>query len=200
MNEGYPQLLVSYMTHAPMVLNEDGTIPDVLTPDPRLLEEAAYLGQRADFITIPSNTPHFFAGAIAEYAKKEVLNMVDLVLEELKRRKAKKVGLIGFGPTLQSRLYQDGLDAVEIECVTCDNEYIDPIDQAIGDVMEGKINANCYEVAWACSYLFERHKVDAVILGCSELPFLSGLVADTRKLINPVALLAAAAVERAIEE
>jgi len=40
-------------------------------------------------------------------------------------------------------------------------------------------------------------KIDGVILGCSELPLILGGKADAADLVNPIAVLAAAAVERA---
>ncbi|MCH8987145.1 aspartate/glutamate racemase family protein, partial [Patescibacteria group bacterium] len=106
-NRGYPPILVGYFRDAPMVLREDGSVPDELQPDPRLLELARTLGLHVDFLIIASNTPHFFVREIEEASGRKVLSIVDAVLEDVQRRRCSKVGVLAIGETLQHRLYQD---------------------------------------------------------------------------------------------
>lgn len=199
MNSGYPPLLVSYLREAPMKLDQHGNIPDVLEPNPALLADAAFLGQRADFLIIASNTPHFFIKEIEDSAGKPVLNMIDLVIEKVRSRKPKKTGVLAFGPTLKHRLYQNRLDELGIAWEVCSEELSLEIDQAIRSVMEGRKHLD--PVRGAVINFCEFQHVDTVIFGCTELPFLySGLLQFEHYIINPAALLAEAAVKWAMQE
>lgn len=139
-NRGYPPLHVFYFHHAPMILNPDGSTPDVLEPDPRLLELAKIIGQNTDFVVIPSNTPHFFQKQLEEASGRKILSIVDVTLEEVERRHLKKVGVLAIGDTLKHRLYQDRLDAVGIGWETISGELVEKLDASIWAVMEGKVD------------------------------------------------------------
>ena len=92
-NEGYPPLVTVYMRHAPVVV-ERGRPTEPLTLDPRILEVASKLGQWADLIVVIANTPHFFIDAIRDAAGCELISMVEVTLDELKRREISHVGYL----------------------------------------------------------------------------------------------------------
>lgn len=199
-NRGYPPLAVHYFRDAPMVLNENGDVPDVLEPSPGLLAAATHLGQVADFLIIASNTPHFFVQQIEEAAGKPVLSIVDLVIGEIKRRQPKKVGVLAIGETLQHRLYQNPLDELGIPWETITEDMSSRLDDSIYAFMEGKVGGGLGNaVSDAVLYLREQKHIDVIIFGCTELPLLYGSAVDYEGDINPAALLAEAAVKRAIE-
>lgn len=199
-NRGYPPMIVHYFRDAPMVLDEKGEVPAVLEPHPGLLAAAAHLGQAVDFLIIASNTPHFFVRQIQEAAGKPVLSIVDVVVEEVKRRQPKKVGILAIGETLQHRLYQNPLDELGIAWETIPDEMSGRLDDSIYALMEGKDDLRSGEaVRDAVEYLRTKH-TDAVILGCTELPLLYPFpLSREQDIINPAALLAEAAVRRAME-
>lgn len=66
-NTGYPPLVTVYMRHPPVLVNSDGKPLAPLAIDPRVLDTSRRLGEWADFIVIPSNTPHLFLDAIQSF-------------------------------------------------------------------------------------------------------------------------------------
>lgn len=200
-NRGYPPMIVHYFRDAPMVLDEKGEVPAVLEPHPGLLAAAAHLGQVADFLIIASNTPHFFVRQIEEAAGKPVLSIINMVIEEVKRRQPKKVGVLAIGETLQHRLYQNPLDELGIAWETIPDDLSSRLDDSIYALMEGKTDGSLGNaVSDAVIHLRETKRTDVIIFGCTELPLLYGSTLDYEgDLINPAALLADAAVRRAIE-
>lgn len=200
-NRGYPPMVVHYFRDAPMVLDEHGEVPAVLEPHPGLLAAAAHLGQVADFLIIASNTPHFFVKQIEHAAGKAVLSIVDVTVEEVKRRQPKKVGVLAIGETLRHRLYQNPLDELGIAWETIPDELSSKLDGSIYALMEGKTNSGLGNaVSDAVIHLRETKRTDVIIFGCTELPLLySRTLKYERDLIDPAALLAEAAVRRAIE-
>ena len=65
--------------------------------------------------------------------------------------------------------------------------------------MEGREGPAEAAAARAAVEAVRRRGVDGVVLGCTEIPLLLGDEAEASDLVNPVALLAEAAVRFAIE-
>lgn len=194
-NRGYPPLHVFYFRHAPMALNPDGSTPNVLEPDPRLLELAKIAGKNADFIVIPSNTPHLFQKQIEEASGRKMLSIVDVTLEEVKRRSLKKVGVLAIGDTLKHRLYQNRLDEIGVTWEIIPDKIVQKLDESIWAVMEGKTRSNLGEPAREAVDYLRAKNTDGIILGCTELPLLLKDEINVSDLINPSQLLAEAAVK-----
>ena len=199
-NRGYPPMIVHYFRAAPMVLDENGDVPETLEPDPGLLAAATHLGQVADFLIIASNTPHFFVRQIEKVAGKPVLSIVDLVIDKVKRRQPKKVGVLAIGETLQHGLYQHPLDELGIPWESITEDMSSRLSDSICALMEGKTDGDLGNaVSDAVLYLREQKHTDIIIFGCTELPLLYGSTADYEGDINPAAVLAEAAVRRATQ-
>ena len=196
-NGGYPPMVVHYCRHAPFVMDERGEPELPHRPDPRLLEAAKRLGNLSDFLVIPANGPHLLQAEIERAAGRRILSMVALTLEEVRRRRWTRAGVLGLGEPV---IYTRPLGALGIECQTIDAGRRAPLDAAIFQVMEGRADARATAAAReAVATLRDRH-IDGVILGCTELPLLLGKAADQADLINPAQLLAEAAVKAALEE
>jgi hypothetical protein len=97
LNGGYPPTVVWYCRHPPILIKEDGRPLLPLRPDPRLLEAAGRLGQVADFLVIPSNTPHALQPEIERAAGKRVMSMVGATIDEVRRRGWTRVGIAALG-------------------------------------------------------------------------------------------------------
>lgn len=195
-NRGQPPIDLRAINQAPMWLNEDGSLPIVIVPTRAFLDAARYVAKDSDFIVMASNTPHLFAAEVERAAGRPLLSIVDLAMEEVISREVRRVGVLAAGVTLQRRLYQDSLEALGVEAVTISANLSEKLDnEAIYPVQEG---ADPYEVGAAANnaliYLRDQG-VDAIILGCTELPLLLGHQADDPDVINPSQLLAEAIVE-----
>ena len=198
-NAGYPPLFVYYYRHHPMLLADDGSIPEILRPDPRLLQAAKQVGQISDFLVMPTNFTHFFQKEIEKASGRKVLSIIEETLKEVERLKPKKVGIIALGLTSKNKLYQDPLDQLGIETEELPNNIADELDKSIFSLMEGKeiskINKSAKK---AVNYLRDKN-VDKIILGCTEIPLLLAKEADKTDIINPANLLAEAAVKYAMK-
>lgn len=192
-NSGYPGLVVHYCRHAPAVLNEEGKPKHPFEPDPRLIDAARWLGAMTDFLVIPSNFTHLFIREIEEASGMPVLNMIELVLAEVKRRGWSKVGVLGFGmPTV----YIEPLNMMGLKHETVDHAKRMELDVAIMGVMEGREDRLSKLLVGGCVDELRGRGVDGVILGCTELPLLYD--ESGSGVINPIELLAEAAVRRAM--
>jgi aspartate racemase len=195
-NTGYPPLVVLYYRHPPILLDGDQLIRP-LQVDPRLLESARRLGAIADFIVIPSNLPHLFAAQIEAASGLEILNMIDRTLDEVERRQWRRVGVMGFSnPTV----YTDGLLHRSIAFEILPEPMRDALDQAILAVMEGRETEEHRAAARRGLDHLRDRGVEGSILGCSEIPLLLAHLADAPDLLNPLEILAEAAVNAALDD
>jgi aspartate racemase len=195
-NEGYPPLVTVYMRHAPVVV-ERGRPTEPLTLDPRILEVASKLGQWADLIVVIANTPHFFIDAIRDAAGCELISMVEVTLDELKRREISHVGLLGLGVP---KVYAERFEEEGLQVSTAAAGMRDRLDGAILRLMEGAAEEGHRVLAReAVDQLRGTPGVQATVLGCTEIPLLLGSYAEAPDLVDPTGLLAEAVVRRAIE-
>lgn len=194
-NRGYPPLLVYYHRGIPVVADEHGIPIQPIRLDPRLLDAARWLGTRADFLLIASNGIHRLVDDLTAAAGRPILSMIETTVREVQRRGWGRVGLTTF---IDPSVYQQPLTALGIRCEVLPAEHQQRLDAVAPAVSAGTAGArDAKAVCDAVNYLRGRG-VDGVILGCTEFPLALGPDADAPDLINPVALLAEAAVRAAI--
>ena len=194
-NYGYPPMVVYYLRHAPVLVSEEGEPILPMQADPRLFEAARTLGACSDFLVITANAPHLFALQIAEAAGVDVLSMIDVTVQEVQRRGWRRVGLLGLG---EPRVYEVPLDALGIAYSVISRAARDRLDEAILALMAGAETEDDRQAARDAVGTLRQRGVDGIVLGCTEIPLLLGEGSDAEDLVNPAALLAEAAVRRAI--
>ena len=195
-NRGYPRMVVWYHRELPIRVDGNGRPLVPRQIDPGLLEGAAWLGKAADFVVMPCNSAHVGVRDIEAAAGCPVLSMVDVTLDEVARREWRAVGVLGFGGA--PAVYVDPLSARTLRCAAIDAGLQGRLDAAIRAVMEGRDGVAEHETALAALDVLRGDGVDGIVLGCTEIPLLLGRKGEGGDLINPAALLAEAAVRRAL--
>jgi aspartate racemase len=194
-NGGYPPMVVHYSRHPPVVLDSDGLPHRPIQLDPRLLAAARSLGQLADFLVITSNGLHALQADLEQAADRPLLSMVEATLAEVARRGWRRVGVLTY---ITPQVYAQPLEQRGYEWQGIDAELQLPLDAAIMAVMEGRADAWAHEHARRAVAALRARSVDGIILGCTEIPFLLHDQLQDPDLLNPIELLAEAAVRHAI--
>ena len=194
-NTGYPPMVTVYMRYAPVLVNSDAIPVKPLVLDPRLLDTARRLGEWADVIVIPSNTPHLFLDPIRKASGSTIISMIDVTVEALHSRGANAVGLVGLGIP---QIYIDRLDSEGLRLITASQTARDALDRAIIRLMEGADTDADRNAAREAVDQVRSAGAPVTVLGCTEIPLLLGAAAEADDLINPAQLLAEAAVRFAV--
>lgn len=190
-NSGYPPLAVYYHRDAPVLFEEDGlpVMPYVAHPD--ILKGARWLGKEADFLVIAGNGAHRVADQIDAAAGIPLLRMPELVLDEVERRGWRKVGVLGYGePVIYVKLLQERGPAPELIY----SPLRDVLDDSIQRLMAGHTGPEDTGAAQQAVEELRMRGVDGIIPGCTEIPLLLGEAMAADDLVNPLQLLAEAAV------
>ncbi len=195
-NRGYPLMDIRMLNRAPMILNPDGSYPEILEPSPELLAAARFVGENTDVIIIGSNTAHIFSEQVEAESGKPVLSLIELAVNEAKRRGLRRVGILSIGLTVEKQLFQEPLRAAGIESVVLPVDLMKRLDdEAIYPIQEGGNPEEYQKVGIEMIEALRSYNVEAIILGCSELPILLGERAEESDIINPSELVAQKAVQ-----
>ena len=114
-NTGYPRIIIYNCNFIPFdTSGETKKVNPELLSVTRLLENSG-----ADFIVIPSNTPHLFYEEVASSIPKPVLNIVEETAKTVKERNIKNA-IVPAHPEV-GNLYRKLLSQYDIEVVAPEN-------------------------------------------------------------------------------
>lgn len=197
-NCGYPPMVVWYHRRPPIRVHDDGRPWEPREIDPELVEAARWLGKAVDFVVIPCNAAHVGVAAVREAAGCPVLSMIDLAVDDVAGRHCRRVGVMGFAGA--PGVYVDPLRQRGIECATIAASLQAPLDAGIHAVAEGREGPAHVAAARAAVAALRAEGVDRIVLGCTEIPLLLEADGPQPDVVNPLALLAEAAVRLAIAD
>jgi len=192
-------MIVYYQRQPPFMMSDPRTPVFPLQLDPVLFEAAHWLGTKVDFLVITANGPHMAQDKIEQAAGRKVLSMIEITLEEVQRRGWRKIGVLGFGDP-RVPVYTQPLSRLNLAYESIEMDLQAQLNEAVLQVMEGRDNAESTEVARQALANLRAREVDGIILGCTEIPLLLHQEVDEPDLINPVELLAEAAVRYALKD
>ena len=172
--------------HIKMVVEHNPKIPDRTEsllgegPDPTiaLLGAAKRLeADNADMIAIPCNTAHAFVERIQRYISIPIVHMLYETACTLRDdySRCRRIGLLATTGTIESRVYHNVLEAMDLEVLVPDAAHQNRVMAAIyGDqgVKAGFTAGACVDDLLAALTELANKGAEAVILGCTKLPIL----------------------------
>lgn len=158
-----------------------------------------------DIVLICTNTMNCLAEKIARNTKKQVLNIFDCVQDVVVSQGFKKVGLLGTKFTMQSGHYTKRLEYKGIEVIVPNEADMDYVHQTIyQDLSRPSFYEDLedFDVAkknfLAIIDKMKENGVEAVILGCTEIPLL--IKEASIPVMNTTEIHAKAVVEFALDD
>ncbi len=180
MNESYKYfgettLIHPQITYSNLPLNEIN--PAIHSKDwdvvaEKLLESLELLDRSGvDFALIPSNSPHYAIKKVQELSPIPVMNIVDITVEECKRRGFNMVGVLGVDVTMSDGLYEDALKKVGIKSLTLSPTRQKQLNDLIfKDIIEGSPTSETTSKMLHFIQELKDMGCDAFIAGCTEIP------------------------------
>jgi aspartate racemase len=155
----------------------------------------------ADGLLIASNTGHKAYSAVAAAVRVPVLHIADATAEKLVEDKISRVALLGTRFTMTEPYVRERLEKRGIALASVDPKWMQEVDRIIfEELAAGQVIRDSQRKLKTLIAELARHKVQAVVLGCTELV----LAVDTRANVIPVydttAIHARAAVEWMLAE
>ncbi|MDZ7666416.1 MAG: amino acid racemase [Desulfotignum sp.] len=110
----------------------------------------------ADFLVIPCNTAHYYYDAVQEAVTIPVINMIDLVVDQVKARfgKETQIGMLASPAVAITKLYTRRFDTLGMTDVWPDPEHQDLLFNIIRQVKTGRISPDLHQqYARVCDHL-----------------------------------------------
>jgi aspartate racemase len=156
----------------------------------------------ADFVVICTNTMHKMADEIQQNIQIPILHIADSTAEKIKAAGYKKVGLLGTKFTMEEHFYKGRLiEKYDLEVLIPDEaerQYVH--DVIYKELCLGVIQKNTKNRFKAIIENLSKKGVQAVILGCTEIPLLIKQEDVAVPLFDTTRIHAESAVDFALAE
>lgn len=154
----------------------------------------------AEFAVIGSNTPHIVFDEVSSKSPIPMLSIIEETCKNAKKRGYKKLGLLGTKFTMESDFFKKPFGSREMAVIVPEKE-----DQALihhrlfSEIELGIIkDSTREELLSIIKKMIDRHSIDAVILGCTELPLILNQDESGIPLLNTTAIHAESIVRYCI--
>ena len=153
----------------------------------------------ADCMLLGANTMHIIADKIQSALSIPLLHIADVVAKELERKNLKHVLLLGTKYTMQSSFYQNKLQSRGIKLTIPHLDEMEIINDSIyNELGKGLILPETKKIYLDVINKYIGIGVEAVILGCTEIPLLIKQPDCIIPLLDTTLLHATAAVDFAL--
>lgn len=173
---------------------------DAEDPTPELVITAQNLERAgAEFIVIPCNTAHAFYDRIQAAVSIPVLHIMDEVAKAAKAEvpHVRTVGVLATAAAITAGLYQRSFETIGVEVIAPDPVGQEVVNRAIYGVKAGEMGSEVTRALVAVVSGLIARGAQALVLGCTELPFVLKSSHVNVPLLDSNLVLAKAAVRMA---
>jgi len=155
----------------------------------------------ADFAAITANTAHLVFDEVAKRSPLPLISIVEATCTAAQQQGLQRIGLLGTRFTMQADFFQQPFSRQGMEVVVPLPEEQDLIHERLFSEIELGIikDATRDELLAIVQRMVEQERIEALILGCTELPLILPDQAHGIPLLNTVAIHVASIVAKAAE-
>lgn len=166
-NYSYPEIIIYSLTFSNFILCGYEAADDIRDAILKLHRAGA------DFVVAACNSIHIVYDAVARDLPIPWISIMDVVAEEINRRKLDRVGLLGTIFTMGKGFYQKALAAHGIETVTPESDDQLRINDIIfQELVRGITTSESKKFMLGVIDSLAGRGAQGIILGCTELQFL----------------------------
>ena len=142
-----------------------------------------------DLVVIACNTAHLFAKPVRKEFKKRFVSITEAVAEAVIQSGAKTVGLMASPTTIRLGLYDKVFANNHINVINPLREDILVLEEIIQAIIGGNLDRKKTRVAFSLVHRLQSRGAEKVILACTELRLVPGLV-NLPKVLDSSLILA----------
>lgn len=173
------------------IINGNDDVGPVLLQMGRGLQAAG-----ADFLVMPCNTAHAFAGPILRELDIPLLSMVESVKHEVQKLgETLNVGLLAADGCLISGVYHDALSGAVHEVLTLSANSQAQFMHLVYRIKAGEISPEITKMACALMDQLADQGADILIAGCTEVPLMMGEAGPPLPCIDTLQVLVEATIQ-----
>lgn len=169
----FPELTIESVNLFKLLkLLEEGNFDEVTDYLSSAVSHLALAG--ADMVALTANTPHIVFDRLTALSPIPLVSIVDATVEEAVRRQYRRVGLLGTIFTMRNDFFKRPFFDVGIDIVTPTGDESQKVNHLICSELEHGIVRDSTRRSFISliERMLSRDQIDAVILGCTELPMV----------------------------
>ncbi|NMC36565.1 aspartate/glutamate racemase family protein [Candidatus Beckwithbacteria bacterium] len=167
-NNDYPEIIIDSIPVPDFISNKRNEKKALHILQDRVLRLSQI---PVSYLAVACNTAHLLLSDLQNETNKPFVSMIDAVVNEIKLRAYKRIGLLASPTTIQTKLYQDKMNQNQVKVVLPSQTSIKKLGKIIKRIINGEVKESKRELVAIANELTKR-KVDAIILGCTELPLV----------------------------
>ena len=167
-NDEFPYLRISSLPVPDLISNQENKEKTIAMAHK---EAKALLLSGVTDIVMPCNTMHLYADSIIDCLDLQFHALPEIVLSEAQNKKYSQVLILGTNTTIKSELYQSIFKKHNISYVEPDETLVELSVQVIVNTISGIENPQLKQLFLdEVLSVVNLHKVDSILLACTELP------------------------------
>lgn len=169
-NNDYPEIVIDSVPVTDFI-SDTSSLNEVRTILKDRIKKLNNLG--CNPIAMICNTGHILYPDLKTASGGRFVSMIELVADQAKKLKLKRVGLIATKTTIETNLYKKLLQSKKIELINADENMQMVHEIIIRQLVAGKKSESQTELLSDMAKRFiSKEKLDGIILGCTELPLV----------------------------
>lgn len=167
-NEEYPELVI-YSLPVPDFISDMSRSEEAMFMIKDRVRDLSQL--KLACLALACNTAHTTLVDLQQETRVPFVSIVAEAAKEVQKRRYKRVGLLASPTTIFSGVYQTEFLDKNIEVILPDNSDIEELGEIIGQIVSGEFKAPKSRLLKIADNL-RKKKVEAIVLGCTELPLV----------------------------
>ena len=169
--------------HVHMIVDQDPTVPNrqvaISSGNDDVSAHLTAMAQRlgnagADFLVLVCNTAHVFVDDLRERVSIPFISIIDETIAEIGRQApdARTVGIMATDGCLDTRIYQDAVEASGRTALEPDSEGVVELMRLIGAIKAGDQGPDVANGMQAVAQALVDRGADVIVGGCTEIPIV----------------------------
>ncbi len=167
-NEDYPELII-HSIPVPDFISNSQKAEEAIFMLKKSVRELSQLSPSC--FALACNTAHLTLVELSHATQIPFISLPKEVAKFLARKGYKKIGLLGSPTTLFSGVYQTECRHIGVDLVLPEFQQIEELGTIISDIVAGQFKPAKKKLLTIADSL-KKKKVEAIILGCTELPLV----------------------------